>query len=175
MPDLPDRAEPPARPAEGAEGSAPGLDALVHEHMLLLRHAVHGLGAYRRPDALDRSAVILLARLDAQGPMTMAELAAAFGLDVSTLQRQLTAADRAGLVERIRDPDGGQARRFRPTDAGRAALQDELAARRAAAARVTAAWPAEDVAALAALMRRFNESVEDLREQPWPREGGISR
>lgn len=159
----------PRHPDPGNTGTD-ALDDVVREHMLLLRRAVHGLGAYRRPEALDRSAVLLLARLEAQGPMTMAELAAAFGLDVSTLQRQIGAAQRAGLVERFRDPAGGQARLHRATDAGRAALEGELAARRAAVAEVTRSWPAPDVAALARLLRRFNEGSEELREQPWPRE-----
>ncbi|MCY1683001.1 hypothetical protein [Kocuria sp. SL71] len=38
-------------------------------------------------------------------------------------------------------------------------------------AAVTAEWADEDVEQLTRLMRRFNESVEAIRAQPWPRPG----
>ncbi len=144
-------------------------DALVYEHMLLSRLTLHGLPAFEREPQLDRSATVLLARLAASGPMSIAELADAFGLDVSTVHRQVAAAMRAGLIERIPDPDGGVARKHRPTAEGERRLHEELAGRAATVERVTADWPAEDVADFVALLRRFNEGSERLRERPWPR------
>lgn len=144
-------------------------DALVYEHMLLSRHALQGAPPHGREAPLDRSATVLLARLEAQGPMTVGELADAFGLDVSTVHRQVAAAMRAGLVERIPDPDGGVARKHRPTPDGARRLAEELAARRTASQRVTDGWSTQDVTTLVALLRRFNEGVEAVREQPWPR------
>lgn len=101
--------------------------------------------------------------------MSVGELAEAFGLDVSTVHRQVAAAMRAGLVERIEDPDGGAARKHRPTPEGSERLSAELAARRDAVARVTADWDDGDLATFVRLVRRFNEGVEAVRGQPWPR------
>ncbi len=144
---------------------------LVYEHMLSSRHAPQGVAPHEREVILDRSAVVLLARLAAQGPMTVGELADAFSLDVSTVHRQVTAAMNNGLVERIRDPAGGVARKHRPTEEGARRLAAELAVRRDFVERVTADWAEEDVAAFVALLRRFNQGVEAVRGRPWPRGG----
>jgi len=152
--------------------SSDALSDLVWEQMLMTRMAIHGLAPVTSPTALDRSATILLARLAADGPMTVAELSEAFGLDVSTVHRQLAAAIRAGLIEKVRDPDGGVARKHRPTEEGLHRLRTEFEGRRASFALVTADWSPDDVEAFTALMRRFNESVEEIRGQHWPRPDG---
>ncbi|MFT3875836.1 MAG: MarR family winged helix-turn-helix transcriptional regulator [Propioniciclava sp.] len=145
------------------------LDSLVYEQMLLQRHAVHKTAPHGRQAHLDRSATVLLARLEAEGPMTVAQLSDAFGLDVSTVHRQLTAAIRHGLIEKFRDPRGGAAWLHQPSAEGRARLTEELAARRTAFAAVLDGWSPADVRRFAELMRRFNEKVEAQRSQPWPR------
>ena len=160
-----------AAPRVGDDG---GLDRatvaeFVYENMLVSRLAAQGVAPFRRDDALDRSATLLLARLEAQGPMTVAELSAAFGLDVSTVHRQVAAAMRAGLIERLADPEGGQAKVHRPTAVGSARLADELAARGTAAAQVLEGFSQDELETYVRLMRRFNEGVERVREQPWPR------
>src|SRR5699024_2393286 len=94
------------------------LESLVREQMLLTRFALQNVAPKNREVRLDRSAVILLSRLRMQGPMSVAELADAFDVDVSTIHRQTTAAMKAKLLERIPDPDGGVARKLRPTEQG---------------------------------------------------------
>lgn len=149
----------------------PELAGLVYEHMLLSRHALQGTAPYGRESLMDRSAAVLLARLDAQGPMTVGELADAFDLDVSTVHRQVAAAMRRGLIDRIPDPAGGPARKHTPSDEGRRLLHEEFEGRRGSAAEVVADWSREDVATYVRLLRRFNEGVESLRGKPWPRDG----
>jgi predicted transcriptional regulator len=63
----------------------------------------HARGLHGR---LDRSACLLLSRIQAEGPMTIGGLSAAFGPDVSTLNRQTAAMLRAGIVERPRSGRG---------------------------------------------------------------------
>lgn len=145
------------------------LEDLVYEQMLLQRYAVHSAAPHGRQPALDRSATLLLARLEADGPLTVGQLSAAFGLDISTVHRQLAAASKNGLIDKVRDPEGGAAWLHQPSDAGRARLRDELAARHRSFAELTGDWSAADVATFARLMRRFNERVERQRSQPWPR------
>ncbi|MCX4550117.1 MarR family transcriptional regulator [Streptomyces sp. NBC_01387] len=118
---------------------------------------------------LDRSAYILLCRIELDGPLSIGQLVDALDLDTSTLNRQTAAMTRAGLVERIPDPEGGLARKFRMTDEG----ARKLAADREDAVnnlqRVLADWTPEEAADFAAALERFNSSIETIIGQPWPR------
>lgn len=145
------------------------LNSLLYEHMLMQRHVVHSTGPYGRQAHLDRSATLLLARLKAEGPMTVAQLSEAFGLDISTVHRQLAAATKHGLIEKVRDPEGGAAWLHQPSEEGNARLEEEFEARHTTFAAITSGWTDDDVRTFAELMRRFNEKVEDQRGQPWPR------
>ena len=136
-----------------------------YEQMLLSRHEFMP----RRTKLMERSAYVLLSRIRLQGPMSIGELSDAFGLDASTLNRQTAAAMRAGLLERIPDPEGGIARKFRITAEGAALLDEERAIITDGLDRVMADWPDEDIAAFAAYLRRFNTGIERLRGRPWPR------
>ncbi|MFE9835291.1 MarR family winged helix-turn-helix transcriptional regulator [Streptomyces sp. NPDC005551] len=138
--------------------------------MLLSRHGLmHHRNGRRKGGLLERSAYILLSRIRVQGPMSIGELSDAFGLDASTLNRQTAAAMRAGLVERIPDPEGGMARKFRLTDEGARLLDEERDGIIHSLDQVMADWPDEDIAAFAAYLRRFNTDIERLGGRPWPR------
>ncbi|MFB7291279.1 MarR family winged helix-turn-helix transcriptional regulator [Actinacidiphila glaucinigra] len=136
-----------------------------YEQMLLSRHEL----LRHRSGALDRSAYILLSRIRVQGPMSIGELSEAFALDTSTLNRQTAAAMRAGLVERIPDPEGGMARKFRITAQGARMLDEERDAIIGGLDKVMADWPDQDIAAFAGYLRRFNTDIERLAGRPWPR------
>jgi DNA-binding MarR family transcriptional regulator len=141
-----------------------------YEQMLLSRHAFLNKSAGQRKDsALERSAYILLSRIRVQGPMSIGELSDAFGLDASTLNRQTAAAKREGLVERIADPEGGMARKFRITDKGARLLDREREGAVLSLDRVMTDWADEDIAAFASYLRRFNTDIERLDGRPWPR------
>ncbi|MFB4421138.1 MarR family winged helix-turn-helix transcriptional regulator [Streptomyces sp. QL37] len=140
------------------------------EAMLLGRHLQPGASRARRGGGhLDRSAYTLLSRIRMEGPMSIGQLSDAFGLDASTLNRQTAAMLRAGLVERIPDPDGGIARKFRITGAGEDSLDAERAANISGLERVMADWSPDEVAAFAAYLKRFNGDIENLDGRPWPR------
>ncbi|WP_431033908.1 MarR family winged helix-turn-helix transcriptional regulator [Streptomyces sp. P6-2-1] len=142
-----------------------------YEQLLLSRHGYLARGGGRRQDGLmDRSAYLLLSRIDVQGtPMSIGELSEAFGLDASTLNRQTAAATRAGLIERIPDPAGGMARKFRLTAEGERQLAEEREGLIASLDRVMKDWPEEDIAAFASYLRRFNTDIERLSGRSWPR------
>jgi DNA-binding MarR family transcriptional regulator len=141
-----------------------------YEQMLLSRHGLmHHRGGRRKGSLLERSAYIMLSRIRVQGPMSIGELSDAFGLDASTLNRQTAAAMREGLVERIPDPEGGMARKFRLTDEGARLLDEEREGIVDALDQVMADWDDEDVAAFAGYLRRFNTDIERLGGRPWPR------
>src|ERR1700754_2745199 len=97
------------------------------------------------------------------------QLSDAFGLDPSTLNRQTSAVLRAGLVDRIPDPDGGMARKFRITAEGERRLEQERGASVRRMEEVMADWDPEDVATFARYLQRFNTGIERVSGRPWPR------
>lgn len=140
------------------------------ETMLLGRHLQLSAPRLRRNSQyLDRSAYTLLSRIRMEGPMSIGQLSEAFGLDTSTLNRQTAAMLRAGLVERIPDPEGGIARKFRITDEGERSLDAERAENIRGLEMVMAGWDPEEVAVFAAYLKRLNTDIENLDGRPWPR------
>ena len=137
--------------------------------MLLGRHVHMTARAKQTGGNLERSAYILLSRLRVQGPMSIGELSDAFDLDHSTLNRQTAALMRDGLVERIPDPAGGMARKFRITREGRRRMELARTEMVESFELLLADWSAEDIAAFADYMRRFNASIEQVSGKPWPR------
>ncbi|SOD60493.1 DNA-binding transcriptional regulator, MarR family [Streptomyces zhaozhouensis] len=143
---------------------------LEFETMLLTRHSdLFNAQARRASRRLDRSAYVLLSRIELDGPMSIGQLADAFGLDSSTLNRQTAAMLRAGVVERIPDPEGGIARKFSITAEGRERLLDDRRRNHASLARILDDWEPEEVADFVAMVHRFNEGIERLEGRPWPR------
>ncbi|MFD8597261.1 MarR family winged helix-turn-helix transcriptional regulator [Kitasatospora sp. NPDC059646] len=149
------------------------LALIEREMMLLSRHQV--LAATRTaggPDSeerLERSAYTLLSRIETEGPLTIGQLAEAFGLDTSTVNRQTAAMLRAGLVDRIPDPDGGVARKLRITGEGMRRLHHDREWSIQGLAKVVADWTAEELADFAEVLERFNRDIEKLQGRPWPR------
>ncbi|MDQ0948883.1 DNA-binding MarR family transcriptional regulator [Streptomyces phaeochromogenes] len=139
------------------------------EAMLLGRHLYLNSPRARTGGRLERSAYILLSRIRMEGPMSIGQLSDAFGLDASTLNRQTAAMLRGGLVERIPDPEGGMARKFRITDEGEHRLDTHRAEAIQGLEKVMADWDPEEVATFAGYLKRFNTDIENLDERPWPR------
>lgn len=141
---------------------------LQRELLLLSRYEM--AARQRETDGtLERSAHLLLTRLAAQGPMTIAELAQAFALDTSTINRQTAALLRDGLARRVPDPDGGLARRLQMTEEGARRLADRDRRSREGLGRVLADWEPADVRALEDLLTRLNRSIEAHSGRVWPR------
>ncbi|MEU4271783.1 MarR family transcriptional regulator [Streptomyces sp. NPDC026092] len=137
---------------------------LVGRHSHLFDPRARGAGG-----RLDRSAYVLLSRIEIDGPLSIGQLSDAFGLDASTLNRQTAAMLKAGVVERIPDPDGGIARKFSITAEGRRRLDADRGANVQGLERVLEKWTPDEVADFAAYLRRFNSDIERLEGRPWPR------
>ncbi|CAL2069730.1 MULTISPECIES: MarR family winged helix-turn-helix transcriptional regulator [Streptomyces] len=139
------------------------------EHMVLGRHQLSSTTRRHQEGRMERSAYIMLSRIEVQGPMSIGQLSDAFQLDVSTVNRQTAHAMRAGLLERIPDPEGGMARKFRLTGEGERKLREERELHVQDLDRVFEDWSADDVEHFARYLQRFNTSVERITGQPWPR------
>jgi DNA-binding MarR family transcriptional regulator len=111
--------------------------------------------------ALDRSEYLLLRTLDASGPADICGLAAALGLDPSTVGRQVAVMAGKELVER--HPSDTDRRRsiVSPTEAGLAAMEIMRADRRAGTAELLAGWSEEDLRTLADMFTRYNRAVAE--------------
>ena len=94
----------------------PRIAALEVELSLLARHHLRP-SEHSGERLLDRSGYHLLGRLEL-GPLTLKQLAETFRVDPSTVNRQVNALLRAGLVERVPDPDGAVAKVLSPTRKG---------------------------------------------------------
>lgn len=144
------------------------LTRLVFELTLLARHFPASL--LRRPGfQLDRSAFLILTRLEYDEPLSLRELSEAFQLDISTINRQVGAMLKQGLVDRVPDPDGGIARKIQASIKGLDVLAADRQQSREGIGAVVADWDGTDVDQLSRLIARFNQSVEQIEENPWPR------
>ena len=140
---------------------------LEQELTLLARHQLSS--AQHTPDlGLDRSGYQLLGRLELE-PLSLKQLAEAFRLDISTVNRQIAALRKKGLVERIADPGGGLAQLLRPTRRGLAQLRADRQTRYGQIGQVLDGWDSEDVDRFHDLLAQFNLSIESLEGQSWPR------
>jgi DNA-binding MarR family transcriptional regulator len=136
------------------------VERVERELTLLVRraqrmHLHHGDGLC----ALDRPAYTVLGRLHDDGPLHLSDLAAAFGLDLSTLSRQVAALCTAGFVRRERDPADRRAWLLTLTPEGRDAVHRTRALRRRILREVLASWPEGNVDALAELLEQFNADL----------------
>lgn len=146
------------------------LAALEYETMVFGRHlSVLPRRPRRRGGVLDHSAYVLLAILSARGSVTIRQLSDITGLEASTLNRQTAALLRDGYAERISDPLGGAAKKFRLTTSGERILAEERGASQQALDSLTANWTEEDRARLAELLGRLNEAIEYRTGRHWPR------
>lgn len=151
-------------------GDPDALDRLSFELTLLSRH--YNTYSARRPGfRLDRSAFLILTRLEMATALSLRELAEAFRLDISTINRQVAAMSRQHLVVRVPDPDGGVARKVRASAEGLELLAHDRALGRQGMEKVVADWSEADIALLGSLVARFNADIERREANPWPRPG----
>lgn len=108
---------------------------------------------------LDRALFPLLARIAAQGPIGIVELAELAGRDYSTVSRQVAKLEGLGLVARRASPDDGRVRAAVVTDRGQAMTAALDAARQKIIEQLLADWAVDDVKKLAGLLRRFADDA----------------
>ncbi|MGK5555046.1 MarR family winged helix-turn-helix transcriptional regulator [Actinomadura kijaniata] len=149
---------------------------IERELLILIRHInMTSPRGPRRQSMLDRSAYVLLSRIEAQGPMSIPELVDAFGLVPSTLNRQTAALLKNGLVERTIDPNGSTTHKFRITDEGLSRLTAERDTAAAGLAEVLKDWAPERLERFIDDLEQFNTDIERLTERPWPRTARTTR
>ncbi|KIQ63438.1 hypothetical protein TR51_32800 [Kitasatospora griseola] len=112
---------------------------------------------------LDRAAFLLLDQLAAGGPANVKTLAAALGVDSSTVTRQAAPLLRERLLARVPYPADRRAVRLALTPLGAGRLAQVRERRRRLIAELTAGWTPDERTVFCALLARFNDGLRDRR------------
>jgi DNA-binding MarR family transcriptional regulator len=112
---------------------------------------------------LERAGYGLLARLHDYGPMRLSGLATCFGLDPSTVSRQVQGLEEAALVVRRPDPEDRRAGFVELTAAGREALLLTRAARRETMRALLEGWTESECDQLASSLERLTDRLQQLK------------
>jgi DNA-binding MarR family transcriptional regulator len=110
-------------------------------------------------DTLDFSLVPILKVLAGCGPLRLSSLAANLELDASTVSRHVKQLEEHGYLGRTIDPDDGRASRIALTDAGRVALDQHIARRKALIAAALDDWSDSDRESLRTILDRLNRRL----------------
>ena len=111
---------------------------------------------------LDRSGYGIMCRLHDEGAQRLSALAQAFGLDPSTITRQVQALEGSGLVRREVDPTDRRASLLDLTEEGRKVLTETREHRRARLQEALDDWSAQDLEDFGRLLEQFNSSIDRL-------------
>ncbi len=140
-----------------------GNQRIEQQMTVLLRRVqrIHILTSSGEMD-LDRSAYGIMCRLADEGPQRLGSLATAFGLDPSTITRQVQALERVGLANRTTDAADRRASILTLTEEGLEVLDRTREHRRQRLEEILRDWPDEDRQKLGELLAKFNASMDAL-------------
>ncbi|MEP7088857.1 MAG: MarR family transcriptional regulator [Nocardioidaceae bacterium] len=113
---------------------------------------------------VERSAYGIMCKLADEGPQRLGALASSFGLDPSTITRQVQALEETGLAARQTDPTDRRASILDLSPAGRSVLDQTRSHRRVRLERALSSWSEGDVKDFARLLQAFNLSLDQLLE-----------
>jgi DNA-binding MarR family transcriptional regulator len=153
-----------------AQTRADLVTAVDHAMLLLVRRSnlprTHEFFARRAGVALERGAIIVLARLDEFGPVRPSELARLLGVEPSTATRHVQELHRRHLVDKRPDPTDGRSCVVEMTDEGRATLGRYRSARFELFEEIFAGWDIDGLASLATGLTRFVDDLARLTDEP---------
>jgi DNA-binding MarR family transcriptional regulator len=106
----------------------------------------------------------LLSELAERGGARAGDLVGLYGLNKSTISRQVTALERAGLLVRETVPGNRRVQLLRPSDRGRELLARADARMHREVDARTAGWSPGEVGTLRALLARYNAAASAVAE-----------
>jgi DNA-binding MarR family transcriptional regulator len=115
---------------------------------------------------IDRSGYGIMCRLLDDGPQRLGALAHSFGLDPSTITRQVQSLEQSGWVARRADPSDRRASLLDVTPDGRDVLTETRERRRRWLRHALVDWPEHDLVEFGRLLEQFNGSIDRLN-LPW--------
>jgi DNA-binding MarR family transcriptional regulator len=133
---------------------------VIETEMTRLARTLAVLARHAEPELkLDRAGYLLLRTLDRIGPASINTLAAAVGLDASTVTRQVASMKVMGLVEREINPGDRRSCIISPTEEGSELMRTMCSQRRTSLNMVVGDWPDEERSMLARLLAKLNDSI----------------
>ena len=137
------------------------VELRIEQQLTLLLRRVQHMHVLSAPDGveLDRSGYGIMSRIADSGPQRLSSLAQAFGLDPSTITRQVQALESSGLLRRDRDPRDRRASLLELTEVGRDVLRSTRSLRIRRLRDAMAHWSAEEQATFGRLLEDFNDAV----------------
>ncbi|GAA1031934.1 MULTISPECIES: MarR family winged helix-turn-helix transcriptional regulator [Amycolatopsis] len=141
-------------PGEDRDGDA--LDA-IHRAMILFSRGSR-VRSNELYEGLGFVPYTMLSSIDLADCAHAADLAQEYGLDPSTVSRQLAELETAGLLVRGPDPRHSRRQRLELTEDGHRALAITRAAQRERLEERLRGWPRRDVVEFGRLLTRFVES-----------------
>ena len=122
------------------------------------RHVTRHYDQHMAQVGLRSSQFSILTKLKRMGPLGINALAAAMGMDRTTLGRNLRPLERSGLVSLEVDPDDRRSRRLVVTELGRTLLEQARPAWQAAQLQFEKSFGRDESAALRALLRTITKT-----------------
>jgi DNA-binding MarR family transcriptional regulator len=111
---------------------------------------------------LERSAYGIMCKLADEGPQRLGALATAFGLDPSTITRQVQALEEIDLAHRTTDVSDRRASILDLTDNGRRVLDATRERRRERLRVALSDWSQDDLSDFGRLLQDFNASLDAM-------------
>ncbi|MET7289011.1 MarR family transcriptional regulator [Streptomyces sp. NPDC005573] len=138
-----------------AQTAAQSAVETIQREMTAFARRARAVAARMHPE-LSLVSYTLLGHLEQSGGCRATDLAAHYALDKSTVSRQVTALERAGLIERRLDREDHRVQVLQLTDAGKGILAQVTRSRRAMLQERLADWSEEDLTRFAAYLERYN-------------------
>ncbi|MEU6764969.1 MarR family transcriptional regulator [Streptomyces sp. NPDC046853] len=139
------------------------IQALVRELVTLSRR--FRANAERLHPDLSFVEYSLLSEMAERGGARARDLVGLYGINKSTISRQVAALHQAGLVVREADPDNARGQILHASDRGRELLAHADALMHREVDTRTDAWSPDEVRALRGLLARYNDAASAVTEE----------
>jgi len=138
----------------------PSSESLI-DQVVRLQRIIHRLKQQPTGDGpRDRSSHVLLFTIFRQGPLRLADLAAAAYVDASVVSRQAADLVAEGVLVRQPHPEDGRSSVMALTEEGQQLVQTMLVHRRSFFDRAVADWSEQELSTFTRLLRRFVDDTE---------------
>lgn len=135
---------------------------LLYDGLSFISRQSRELGAQLHPE-LPLMAYSLLMFINSETDPRAVDVAAAYGLEKSTVSRQIGQLEAAGLVKRAGEQPGRRGHVLLLTDEGTSVLERSVASSQTTLASHMHDWNDQDLVALATLLSRFVETSRSAR------------
>ncbi|MFT8871547.1 MAG: MarR family transcriptional regulator [Sporolactobacillus sp.] len=147
------------------------LEHIEYEIVNLMRRADFKKTMDGKRTSLPRSCYLILCRLLEGGPKSICDLAAGFGLDISTMSRQVQALERRQLVCRETGKANARTRLITMTAGGREVVLRLRRQRAALYGELLDDWSRDELESFAAHLAVLNERIAQRKQLNTIREG----